>query len=236
MLARVEKGMAAALAAELAHEEVVLDVAGTLYAPALSMLVVSDLHLEKGSSFARRGSMLPPYDTIATLARLSALVTRYDPRVVVSLGDSFHDGGGAGRLPEAARTLLAAMMAGRQWFWVAGNHDPEPPEGLGGDCVAQIAVGRLLFRHEPVVGAAAGEVAGHLHPGARIVRRGRSVRRACFASDGRRMIMPAFGAYTGILNVMDRAYRGLFDWPGFRAHVLGRERIYTIPGPELRPG
>ncbi|MCV0395874.1 MAG: ligase-associated DNA damage response endonuclease PdeM [Rhizobiaceae bacterium] len=236
MLARTEDTRRTSITARLAGREVILDMVGALVDPEASMLVVSDLHLEKGSSYARRGSMLPPYDTMATLARLGALLARHDPAIVISLGDSFHDGEGAARLAEPARAALAAMMAGRQWLWVAGNHDPEPPSGLGGDCVAEVAVGGLRFRHEPSKDGRDGEVAGHLHPGARIVRRGRAVRRACFASDGRRLIMPAFGAYTGMLNVMDRAYRGLFDWPEFRAHLLGRERIYTIAGAQLRPG
>jgi DNA ligase-associated metallophosphoesterase len=154
----------------------------------------------------------------------------------VSLGDSFHDGGGAARLPDAYRANLEALTSGRDWFWVAGNHDPEPPEGVSGSTVREIAVGNLVFRHEPSAKPVPGEIAGHLHPCARIVQRGRSVRRRCFASDGRRVIMPAFGAYTGSLNVLDRAYRGLFEWERFFAYMLGTERIFAISGRMLRPG
>ena len=128
------------------------------------------------------------------------------------------------------------MMSGRDWFWVAGNHDPDAPEGLPGETVREIAIGSLVFRHEPSAVPVAGEIAGHLHPCARIVQRGRSVRRRCFASDGRRLIMPAFGAYTGSLNVLDRAYAGLFSREALMAYLLGARRIYAISGSMLRPG
>ena len=221
----------------VAGEEVVLDRSGAAYLPALALLCVSDLHLEKGSSFAaRRGVLMPPYDTVATLLRLQAVVDRYRPRMVISLGDSFHDQGGSARLPEPLRLDLSALAAGRDWFWIAGNHDPDAPCGLPGDTVQEIAVGNLVFRHEPIVRASSGEVAGHLHPCARIVQRGRSVRRRCFAADGGRLVMPAFGAFTGSLNVLDRAYAGLFRRDGLMAYMIGSQRIYSIAGAMLRPG
>lgn len=219
----------------LAGNEAVCDPSGALFIAELGLLVVSDLHLEKGSSFARRGRLLPPYDTGATLLRLQAVIERYAPRAVVSLGDSFHDGGGASRLPLPFRVRLEGMMAGRDWLWVAGNHDPDAPSDLPGDCVTEIAIAGLTFRHQPARGATSGEVAGHLHPGARIVERGRSVRRRCFASDGKRLVMPAFGAYTGSLNVLDRAYAGLFAAERLVAYMLGNDRVYPIGGGMLRP-
>lgn len=218
----------------IAGERAVCDPSGALFLPADGLLVVSDLHLEKGSSYARRGSFLPPYDTAATLKRLHAVIARHRPSIVISLGDSFHDGGGAGRLPEAFREHLLALMDGRDWYWIAGNHDPAPPDGLPGHCVSELALGALVFRHEPTRGVE-GEIAGHLHPGARIVRRGRSVRRACFASDGARLVMPAFGSLTGSLNVLDRAFSGLFRSDRLTAYMLGRDRVYPIAGGLLRP-
>ncbi|MCT7374484.1 ligase-associated DNA damage response endonuclease PdeM [Chelativorans sp. EGI FJ00035] len=228
-------GVLPAVEIAVAGEGAVCDPSGALYLPADRLLVVSDLHLEKGSSYARRGSMLPPYDTAATLKRLAAVIDRHRPAAVVSLGDSFHDAGGAGRMPEAFRERLLALMAGRQWYWISGNHDPLPPEGLPGHWVEELAVGSLIFRHEPSQGEAEGEIAGHLHPGARIVRRGRSVRRACFASDGARLVMPAFGSLTGTLNVLDRAFAGLFRREALTAYMLGAERVYPITGAMLRP-
>ncbi|MBZ9822681.1 ligase-associated DNA damage response endonuclease PdeM [Mesorhizobium sp. CA4] len=220
----------------IAGERAVCDRRGVLYFPDLRLLAVSDLHLEKGSSFARRGTLIPPYDTGATLLRLQAVIADYEPRIVLSLGDSFHDGGGAGRMHQSFRERLEAMMAGRDWFWVAGNHDPDAPADLLGETVKELAIGSLLFRHEPSKLRVEGEIAGHLHPCARIVQRGRSVRRRCFASDGGRMIMPAFGAYTGSLNVLDRAYAGLFRLETLVAYMLGAERIFAISGWMLRPG
>ncbi|MDQ2634379.1 MAG: ligase-associated DNA damage response endonuclease PdeM [Pseudomonadota bacterium] len=231
-----------AYAAEIAiaGEAALCDRRGVLYFPDLGLLCVSDLHLEKGSSLARRGMLVPPYDTAATLLRLQAVIDHYRPKIVVSLGDSFHDGEGASRLPNRMRLDLSAMMAGREWFWVSGNHDPDPPAGLPGDTVDALAAGALTFRHEPLKGRAAsaisGEIAGHLHPCARIVQRGRSVRRRCFASDGERIVMPAFGAYTGSLNVLDRAYAGLFHPEGLMAYMIGASKVFAISGAMLRPG
>lgn len=236
MTASTARAMAGAGLVGIAGECAVCDRSGALYFPDLRLLAVSDLHLEKGSAIARRGALVPPYDTAATLMRLQAVIAEYDPRIIVSLGDSFHDGWGAERLPSSFRERLEVLIAGRDWFWIAGNHDPEAPEGLGGESVEEIAIGPLVFRHEPSRGGAPGEIAGHLHPGARLVARGRSVRRRCFASDGRRMIMPAFGAYTGMLNVLDRAYAGLFDADGLFACMLGKERVYRVSRSALRPG
>jgi DNA ligase-associated metallophosphoesterase len=220
----------------VAGEEAACDRRGALHFAAHALLVVSDLHLEKGSAYARRGIFLPPYDTAQTLARLEAVVAEFDPRIVICLGDSFHDRAGSSHLPSIYRERLERMMRGREWLWVTGNHDPDAPDNLSGTSVTEVALGALRFRHEPSAGPSHGEVAGHLHPGARIVRQGRSVRRPCFATDGLRMIMPAFGALTGSLNVLDRAYASLFDWTSFRAHVLGAERVYALNRSVLFPG
>lgn len=212
----------------LAGAALVIDWAGALYWPEQGVLVVSDLHLEKGSSFARRGMLLPPYDTATTLALLAQLIARYAPRLVIALGDSFHDGEGPARLSPTDRAALAALQRGRDWLWIAGNHDPEPVEGLGGRCTATFTLGPIVFRHEPTREACDGEVAGHLHPVARLSLRGRAISRRCFASDGRRMVMPAFGAYAGGLSVRDRAFAGLFDRRTLVAHLLGERRLYAI--------
>ena len=220
----------------IAGEVATCDPSGALHFAELGLVVVSDLHLEKGSSVARRGMLVPPYDTGATLDRLGEVIARLRPRTVVSLGDSFHDDGGAARLPALYRERLLAMMEGRDWIWVAGNHDPGVPADLPGAVADEIAIGGLRLRHEPQEGVVAGEIAGHLHPGAVIVQRGRAVRRRCFATDGERLIMPAFGAYTGSLNVLDRAYRGLFRWEAFFALMLGADRVYAMAHHRLRGG
>jgi DNA ligase-associated metallophosphoesterase len=212
----------------VASVSLIADPAGALYWPEEGLLAVADLHFEKGSSFARRGMLLPPYDTAATLARLAQLIARYAPRRVVALGDNFHDGEGAGRLAACDRETLHALQRGRDWIWIKGNHDPEPAENIGGQFLATLAVGALLFRHEPSAKPADGEIAGHLHPVACVSHRGRAVRRRCFASDGKRAVMPAFGAYAGGLNVLDRAFANVFGTLAFTAHMLGQQRLYAF--------
>ena len=209
---------------------------GALWWDDLRLLVVADLHLEKGSAFARRGQMIPPYDTVETLSRLARLIARLNPRAVIALGDSFHDSQGAANLSASDRAILKGLQAGREWIWISGNHDPERPAGLDGMAADQLAIGKLVFRHEPLVGAAEGEIAGHLHPCARVYGRGKSVRRKCFAGDGMRLILPAFGAYAGGLDILDGAFDGLFAPPTFRAFMLGDDRIYAVGRRALRAG
>jgi uncharacterized protein len=219
----------------IAGTTLVADPAGALYWPDEALLVVADLHLEKGSAFAARGVLLPPYDTTATLARLARLIERYAPRIVIALGDSFHDGGGPSRMSDLSRVALTALQRGRDWIWITGNHDPEPAEGIGGRFADVLALGGLTFRHEPSPGACDGEIAGHLHPLARVAKRGRAVSRRCFAADGLRVVMPAFGAYAGGLNVRDRAIASLFGASGFTAHMLGDRRLYAIAAGRCLP-
>ncbi|HEY6432984.1 MAG TPA: ligase-associated DNA damage response endonuclease PdeM [Acetobacteraceae bacterium] len=210
----------------LAGERLMLDPAGVLYWPAACLLAVSDLHLEKGSSFARRGMLLPPFDTKATLDRLLLCIRHWTPRIVVALGDSFHDGEAAGRLAHEQALRVQAITAGRQFVWVRGNHDPEPPAGLGGECAEAFTLGPLTFRHQAERGAL-GEICGHFHPKAAVSARGGQVSRPCFVTDARRIMMPAFGAYTGGLDVSDPAIARLFPRGG-RVFLLGRERLFSF--------
>jgi hypothetical protein len=210
----------------VAGVEICANLSGALFWEAERLLVVSDLHLEKGSSFAMRGVLLPPYDTVATLGRLGAVIARHDPRTVIALGDSFHDRDAHGRLSDGNRAIVAALQLRRDWIWISGNHDPALPAELGGVVASEVAIGGIVFRHEPT--GAVGEIAGHLHPKARVSTRGRSVERRCFASDGERVVMPAFGAYTGGLSIRDAAFGRLFSSLGFIAHVLGDRRLHAI--------
>jgi len=215
-----------ASAMNLAGVTLLADLSGALFWDEQSLLVVSDLHLEKGSSFAARGVLLPPYDTAATLSRLAAVIARHDPRVVIALGDSFHDREAHGRLSETDRDGLSALQARRDWIWISGNHDPAIPSDFGGVVASEVAIGPIAFRHEPT--GAAGEIAGHLHPKARVPTRGRTMERRCFACDGERMVMPSFGAYTGGLSIRDIAFTKIFGAPAFMAHVLGDSRVHSI--------
>jgi DNA ligase-associated metallophosphoesterase len=210
----------------IARVTLTADLSGALFWEEQSLLVVSDLHLEKGSSFAARGVLLPPYDTVATLSRLAAVIARHDPRMVIALGDSFHDRTAHDRLSAADRDAIAALQVRRDWIWIAGNHDPALPSNIGGVVASEVAIGPIAFRHEPT--GASGEIAGHLHPKARVSTRGRSMERRCFACDGERAVMPSFGAYTGGLSIRDQAFEKIFQRLEFTAHVLGDVRLHTI--------
>jgi DNA ligase-associated metallophosphoesterase len=211
----------------LAGERLMLDPAGGLYWPAGELLAVSDLHLEKGSSFARHGMLLPPWDTKATLDRLVLLLRRWRPRVVVALGDSFHDRGGSSRLPPGEARRLRAITGAVRFVWVEGNHDPAPPDGIGGEWVDVHHTGPFALRHIAAPGAPVGEICGHYHPKASIPARGGQVCRPCFVTDARRIMLPAFGAYTGGLDVADPAITHLFPRGG-RVFLLGRDRLFSF--------
>jgi DNA ligase-associated metallophosphoesterase len=208
----------------------IADASGALWHEAERTLVIADLHLEKGSSFARRGMLLPPYDTTVTLAALSATVSRFAPRRVISLGDGFHDDDGAARLSVDGRAALRSLQLGRDWVWVAGNHDPRAPAGLPGDHALACHVGGVAARHEPRPGAPGveGEIAGHLHPVAHIAARAGGLRRRCFATDTRRCVLPAFGAYAGGLDLRHEAFANLFDFARLQAVVIGEPRIHVF--------
>jgi DNA ligase-associated metallophosphoesterase len=212
---------------EVNGETLLLDPAGALYWPAERTLVFADLHFEKGSAYARSGQMLPPYDTRSTLNRMDLLISCHAPARVIALGDSFHDGDAANRLDAFERETLMRLGRLAEWIWIAGNHDPEPPSWLDGKIAEEIAIGGLVFRHEPSPSPSLGEIAGHLHPCKSITRRGRSLRRRCFVSDATRLLMPAFGAYAGGLDVRDRAVRMLFG-ESFLAYLLGMRRVYVV--------
>lgn len=208
-------------------EELIADLSGGLLWPRTKTLIVSDLHLEKGSHFARLGQPLPPYDSDETLVRLAAVIERTEPERVVCLGDSFHDAAASFRLSQDNRARLAAMAAGRDWLWVLGNHDPDGAGDLIGRSVTDIVEGGLVLRHEAEPGAI-GEISGHYHPKATVrVRTGRISGR-CFVTDGKRLILPAFGAYTGGLSVRDPAIAGLMDRSA-SILLIGERRLFTLP-------
>ena len=174
---------------------------GALFWPARQALLVADLHLEKASWFARLGQMLPPYDSVATLADLTAVVAATAAREVWCLGDSFHDRHGCDRLPERARTMLTSLTAATNWTWITGNHDPGFADHCGGAIVDEAVVDGLVLRHEADPAETQPELSGHFHPKLRITQRGRQVSRRCFVATDRKLVLPAFGALTGGLDV-----------------------------------
>ena len=234
-----------AAAFEFAGTELLAMSGGALWWPDERALVVADLHLEKATSLARHGAFLPPYDSGATLARLAALIAGLQPRRVLCLGDSFHDAEGAGRLAADHVRAVADLARGRDWWWIMGNHDPAPPSNLAGQPAIEAALGSLVFRHEaatyesgPCDGTAsgrAGEISGHFHPKASIVAFGRRLSCRCFAQRAGRLILPAFGTYTGGLDVFAPALAALLA-PSFTVHLLGERRVHTLPSSRLASG
>ena len=206
------------------------DLSGALHVPELSALVISDLHLEHGTSLARRGICVPPFDTNITVGLLEEVVKRIAPQRLVFLGDSFHDDDGETRVEEALMQRLQKIATACECFWICGNHDPSPPRHLAGHAADHILLGPLTLRHEPAkLRKDEFEIAGHLHPGCAVSQRGRRVSGKCFIADDRRLIMPAFGAYTGALSVFAPPYQRLFTPEKTHAWLLGQQRIYRFP-------
>ncbi|PLW74873.1 ligase-associated DNA damage response endonuclease PdeM [Cohaesibacter celericrescens] len=223
---------------ELAGEAFTALLSGALYWPRQNALLLADLHLEKGSAFAQRGQFLPPYDSLQTLNQLAKDITRYEPEQVICLGDSFHDIGGPDRLPSACREILTTMMLGRRWYWISGNHDPQAPASLGGEAQTVICLDGIGLTHEPGSLLSAiqdgepevkAEIAGHLHPVAKISnrQRGRSLRRRAFVVTQQRVILPAYGSYTGGLDVQHVAFQP-FLTRETRLIVIGRQTLSLL--------
>ena len=213
----------------VAGERLMLDPAGLLAWPAQRTLVVGDLHLEKGSHFAKGGRMVPPYDTRETLQKLQLALRRWRPARLIALGDSFHDAAGSGRMAAEDAALLHRLLGGIEMVWVLGNHDPVPPSGLPGAAVEELHDAKLVFRHQAQRGPVKpAEISGHFHPKATMPTRCGGVTRPCFIADAWRIMLPAFGAYTGGLDAGDPAIAGLFP-RGARLFLLGRDRLYSMP-------
>ncbi|MFO1083441.1 MAG: ligase-associated DNA damage response endonuclease PdeM [Reyranellaceae bacterium] len=220
---------------ECAGERLQALPAGALYWPARRLLAVADLHLEKGSSYAVAAhKLLPRHDTRQTLAVLAGLIETWRPATVVCLGDSLHDRGAAARLPDAEHREILRLASLVRFVWIAGNHDPAPPPAGWGETAEEIGDGPLTFRHEARFGPADGEVSGHYHPVAALTVRGRGLRRRCFLTDGRRLILPALGAYAGGLNALDPAIAQLFP-DDYDALVVGRDTVRRLSWRRLRP-
>lgn len=218
---------------DVAGTRVMLRPCGGLWLEAERALVVSDLHLEKGSAYARRGQLLPPYDTAETLACLEREIAALQPALLVFLGDTFHDRWWEARIDPANAARVRALTVGRQVIWVTGNHERDSVKTLPGEMADEIALAGLILRHEPLPAPAWGEVAGHLHPCAVVVGKGRSVRRRCFVTDGERLILPAFGAYAGGLNLRDEAFAGLFVRSPLIG-ALGKDRVHPVGWRSIR--
>ncbi|MEL7099731.1 MAG: ligase-associated DNA damage response endonuclease PdeM [Pseudomonadota bacterium] len=206
----------------------ILRGSGALYWPDEGLLCASDLHLGKAERMARRGGpSLPPYETRDTLSRLEAEIEATGARTVLCLGDSFDDRAAAEALNEEEQLWIARLQAGRRWIWMEGNHDPGVT-GFGGTYRTELTIGPLTFRHIAVPGAQ-GEISGHYHPKVQLPTRGRMISRPAFLCDSARLIMPAFGTYTGGLRSHDQALCGLMQRGAF-AVMTGRVPV-RVPMP-----
>jgi uncharacterized protein len=202
---------------------------GALYVPDYETLVISDLHLEQGTSLARRGVHVPPFDTAVTLDLLEATLSATHAKRLIFLGDSFHDAQGEERLHENHLSRLRVITTQYDTLWIIGNHDPHPPQSLGGQGAETVSLGSLTLRHEPRKKLKNEiEIAGHLHPGCGLNLRGRHVRGKCFIADQTRLIMPAFGAYTGGLSITSEAFKGLFDSEQTKIWMIGKSGLHRF--------
>lgn len=221
-----------AVTIELAGEELAARGSGALWLAAARVLVVADLHFGKAERHARRGGgFWPPYEATETLSRLEAEIDALGPERVIALGDSFDDARVVEGLALADRARIEALTARADWVWVSGNHDPAPT-GFAGESVAEYRLGGLVLRHIAAAGAEPGEVSGHYHPKAMLRLRGRRIARKCFLHDQTRLILPAFGAFTGGLDVLDPALCALMGRGA--AVVLTGERAIRVGVAELR--
>ena len=224
----------------IAATRLLLDPLGALYWPDRSLLAVADLHLEKGTAAAASGHLVPPWDTRTTLERLTLLLRRYRPKTLIALGDTFHDRNAAARMLPRDTERLTQLTAGLHVIWVLGNHDPAPQ--LPGATTVAHEDGPFIFRHiarsAPPIADGWAEICGHHHPKASIPARAAHVTRPCFVTDGRRIMLPALGAYTGGLDVRDHAIAHLFPRGG-RVFLLGQDRLFSFalcrPGLPSRP-
>ena len=202
-----------------------------LFWPGRRALLVADLHLEKASWFAARGQMLPPFDSAATLTKLLALATRTDAQEIWALGDSFHDDGGPDRLDDDALALVERLARGRRIVWIAGNHDSDGH--LPGERCDGAEFGDLVLRHEALPSELRYEISGHFHPKLRVRGAARSVSRPCFATGGNRLILPAFGALTGGLDIAAPAIAGLLG-PSACGLVATKSGLHRYPVSSLK--
>jgi len=207
----------------------VLDARGSAYLPRADTLIVSDLHLEKGSYFAARGVPVPVCDTPETLRRLADVVAAYRPACVVCLGDSFHDRRARERICTEDRAALAALAEGvADWVWVSGNHDPEPPDGLTGRSAAHLDIAGLTLAHQPVAAVGA-QIIGHYHPKLKFRLKGHKITGPCFVAGAERLVMPAFGAFTGGLRVSrDAPWPDLLG-PDWRQYLIFNDQLWPVP-------
>lgn len=203
-----------------------------LFWPARRALLVADLHFEKARFFAGAGQFLPPYDSHETALRLAERVRETGARRLFCLGDSFHDADGAGHLTDSAASVLRDVAATLDWIWITGNHDADAVFPFG-RAEAELVLAGIALRHEADGASAAPEISGHFHPKIRLRHRGQSVARRCFLATDSKIIMPAFGALAGGLDVRHPAIHRALRAP-VTALVPSGGRLLRFPVTEGR--
>ncbi len=211
---------------QFAGQHLHLDASGCLYWPKEKALIVSDLHLEKGSSFLKMGRFAPPYDSCETLERLKKIIKSYNVEILILLGDTLHDPNGFERLNEDCRQIFDELCETYKVIWIIGNHEKGfvPPKVVP---FIEYKKETLIFRHEAEHDSDAGEISGHFHPCATLNHKGKKIRQRCFIEDGKRMMLPAFGSYTGSLDVSDKAIRDFFNEP-LKIYMLSKTKVYEV--------
>lgn len=228
-------GLSRSQTIRLAGLDLIPDLSGALHVPEFRTLLVADVHLEKGTSLARRGVHLPPYDTRQSLRQLAGVIAALRPARLIFLGDSFHDGEARTRIDDADLATLRNLSGGQETIWIAGNHDPVPPGDIGGCIASEVALGPITLRHAPrALAEAEFEIAGHLHPAAALSQRGTRIRCKCFIADDRRIVMPAFGSFTGALSVSAEAFAPLFQNGDYHVWMLGGRAVHKFPAARVR--
>lgn len=205
-----------------------------LYWPQQRALIVADLHFEKGSSLAVSGQFLPPYDSHDILTRLSEQAEKVQARRIYCLGDSFHDQKAAARMPEAVSDGLRQLARRCDIFWIAGNHDGLTGSAWGGEVAEELAIEDIVLRHESVASEMRPEISGHFHPKLRIQMRGRSLSRPCFVHGGNRLLMPAFGSYTGGMDAESKEIAALFRPAKYQALLVAGTELLSFPLPKAK--
>lgn len=200
---------------------------GTLFLPEERLLIVSDLHLEKGAALSS-GAPLPYYDTKDTLDRLAWRLTEDRPDKVICLGDSFHTTERAFRMPKDHYDTLHELSQTSRFIWITGNHDSYLPERLPGIVQPGMKIGTLRLCHEADASALMPTISGHYHPKARVRLRARSLSARCFVQTPHDLIMPAFGSYTGGLNIQDKALADFLS-PQTVIHLIHDGNTYSVP-------
>ena len=203
---------------------------GVLFWPEMKLAVVSDLHLEKGSYYAELGQFVPPHDTYQTLLQLKSILDFGAIHKVVLLGDSFHDNDGYDRMSRQERDMLNYLCNKYELIWIIGNHDNDfALDGV--KFCDEITIEDVVFRHEHQ-NLATNEISGHYHPKAYLKLQGKKVTRPCFIHDDKKLIMPAFGAFTGGLNHNDPVIQAIFT-NEYYLGLLGQKTLYYFKGSDI---